>query len=65
MSITGSIITIIMFVIKPFIRNRLPKTTQYYLWLVVLVALVVPISRLVVLPDNSPNVPTISNRPGL
>lgn len=60
MSITGSVLAIILFALKPIVRDRLPKSTQYYLWLVVLAALVVPISRLVVLPDSASNVPTIS-----
>gem|GEM_PF-1623387 len=60
MSITGSVIAVILFALKPLIRNRMPKTTQYYLWLVVLAALVVPISRLVILPDTVPYIPTIS-----
>lgn len=38
----------------------MPKSVQYYLWFVVLVALVVPISRFIVLPDSTSNVPAIS-----
>ena len=60
MSVTGSIIAVILFALKPFVRDRLPKSIQYYLWLVVLAALVVPISKFVVLPDSASNVPTIS-----
>ena len=60
MSITGSVIAIILFILKPLVRNRLPKSVQYYLWFVVLVALVVPISRFIVLPDSTSNVPAIS-----
>ena len=60
MSITGSVIAIILFILKPLVRNRLPKSVQYYLWFVVLVALVVPISRVIVLPDSTSNVPAIS-----
>lgn len=59
MSITGSIIAVILFALKPIVRDRLPKSTQYYLWLVVIAALVVPISRFVVLPASE--IPTISN----
>ena len=60
MSITGSVIAIILFILKPLVRNRLPKSVQFYLWFVVLVALVVPISRFIVLPDSTSNVPAIS-----
>ncbi len=60
MSVTGSVIAIILFVLKPLLRNRLPKSAQYYLWFVVLAALVVPISKFIVLPDSTSDVPTIS-----
>jgi len=60
MSITGSVIAIILFILKPLVRDRLPKSVQFYLWFVVLVALVVPISRFIVLPDSTSNVPAIS-----
>ena len=60
MSITGSVIAIILFILKPLVRNRLPKSVQYYLWFVVPIALVVPISRFIVLPDSTSNVPAIS-----
>jgi len=60
MSITGSVLALILFALKPLVRNRLPKMTQYYLWLMVLAVLVMPISRLIVLPDITPNMPTIS-----
>ena len=60
MSITGSVIAIILFILKPLVRNRLPKSVQFYLWFVVPIALVVPISRFIVLPDSTSNVPAIS-----
>ena len=53
MSISGSIIAALLFAMKPFVRYRLPKSTQYYLWLVVLTALLVPISKLVVFAGDS------------
>ena len=52
MSATGSIISLFLFAIKPIARNRLPKSTQYYLWLVAITAMLVPISQIIVLPDN-------------
>ena len=51
MSLTGSAIAILLFIIKPLVKSRLPKLFQYYMWLVVIVALVVPISRIIVLPE--------------
>ena len=52
MSATGSILSLLLFIAKPLIRNRLPKSAQYYLWLVVIIAMLVPISQIVVLSDN-------------
>ena len=66
MSATGSVLALLLFAFKPLARHRLPKSTQYYLWLVVIAALLVPVSRLVVLPGGQaaampiPTVPTIS-----
>ena len=52
MSVSGSIIALLLFAIKPLIKSRISKSAQYYLWLVVIVALIVPVSRFVVLPDS-------------
>jgi len=51
MSVTGSLIACLLFALKPLWRNRLPKWAQYYLWLVALAALIIPVSRLAVVPD--------------
>lgn len=53
MSLSGSILAILLFLIKPFICNRLPKTAQYYLWLVVIIALLVPVSQITALQRNT------------
>ena len=53
MSISGSAVAAILFAIKPIIRNRIPKAAQYCLWLIVIAALLVPVSRLVMLPAGS------------
>ncbi|MCL2528521.1 MAG: M56 family metallopeptidase [Defluviitaleaceae bacterium] len=64
MSATGSILALLLFLIKPLGRHRLPKSTQYYLWLVVIASLLIPVSRLITLPTNQaapmPNIPTIT-----
>ena len=31
MSITGGVVALLLFALKPFIKNRVPKTAQYYL----------------------------------
>ena len=50
MSLSGSIIAVLLFVLKPLVRNCLPKLAQYYLWLVVVGTLLVPVSLFVKLP---------------
>jgi beta-lactamase regulating signal transducer with metallopeptidase domain len=54
MSLTGSVLTLILFALKPILKNRIPKTAQYILWLVVLVALLVPFSRILSLSSPAP-----------
>ena len=61
MTISGGLIGLLLLVIKPLMRHRLPKSAQYYLWLVVLGALLIPVSRFVVLPDAAPNIAPIHN----
>jgi len=64
MSATGSILALLLLVFKPIARHRLPKSIQYYLWLVVIAAFLIPVSRLVVLPGIGaapiPAMPTIT-----
>ncbi|MCQ4925379.1 M56 family metallopeptidase [Tissierella carlieri] len=44
LSLSGSILALILFAIKPFIKHRLSKTIQYYIWIVVLLRLISPFS---------------------
>ncbi len=44
LSLSGSALALILFAIKPLIKNRLSKTFQYYIWVIVLVRLMVPYS---------------------
>ena len=53
MSISGSIIAAFLFALKPLVRDRLPKTAQYYMWLVIVAALLLPVSKMIVFSDNS------------
>jgi beta-lactamase regulating signal transducer with metallopeptidase domain len=57
MSATGSMVVLLLFVLKPIIKNHLPKSTQYYLWVLVLVAFLVPFSVFVSLPFATPMAP--------
>ena len=61
MTITGGLLCLLLLVIKPVIRHHLPKLAQYYFWIVVLGTLLIPISRIVVLPGAVPNVAPIHN----
>lgn len=64
MSLTGSVTALFLFIIKPMIKDRLPKSVQYYMWFAVLIALILPLSKIVVLPEPSvPNNHTVSLTP--
>ena len=64
MSISGSVLAVLLFALKPLIRSRLLKTAQYYLWLIIIAALLLPVSRIIVFKDNEalpvPAAPVIS-----
>ena len=55
MSLTGGALALLLIVIKPIIRRRLTKSVQYYLWLVVLAALLTPVSKLIIMPETPSN----------
>lgn len=44
LSLSGSILAVGIFALKPFIKNKLAKSIQYYIWLIVLLRLVLPFS---------------------
>ncbi len=44
LSLSGSILALILFAIKPFIKNRLSKSIQYCVWIVVVFRLILPFS---------------------
>ena len=60
MSITGGAVILLLLAIKPIIRHRLPKSAQYYFWLVALLVLLIPISRIAVLPERAESIAPIS-----
>ena len=61
MSLTGSIAALLLFLLKPIIRNRLPKSVQYYSWIIVLVAYLVPFSLFISFPSSKGITPIISD----
>lgn len=44
LSVSGSVLACILFLLKPIIKDRMSKTWQYYIWLVVLARLILPFS---------------------
>lgn len=44
LSISASIIALIIFTLKPFIKDKISKSWQYYIWLIVIVRLITPFS---------------------
>lgn len=60
MTLTGSIITLLLFFVKPIIKNRLPKLFQYYTWLIVIGAFIIPFSKYIILPYETTIFPITS-----
>ncbi|MCL1853174.1 MAG: M56 family metallopeptidase [Peptococcaceae bacterium] len=56
MTLSGSVLALLLLAIKPLVRHRLPQTAQYGLWLIVLAALLIPVSLIIVLPEALTNV---------
>ncbi len=54
MTITGSILSVFLFIAKPIIKDKLPKSFQYYMWFAVVIALMLPVSKIIVIPVSSP-----------
>ena len=44
MSIGGSAAALLFFVLKPLVKRSVSRTFMYYIWLVVLLRLIVPVS---------------------
>lgn len=44
LSLSGTILSLILLLIKPLIENRISKSVQYYIWIVVLLRLILPFS---------------------
>jgi beta-lactamase regulating signal transducer with metallopeptidase domain len=44
MSLSGTVLALLLFALKPLAKNGIPKASQYYLWVVVIAALLMPVS---------------------
>jgi beta-lactamase regulating signal transducer with metallopeptidase domain len=53
MSIAGGMTALLLFALKPLVKEYLPKSVQYYLWLVVIATLLVPGSIFIKLPTTA------------
>lgn len=56
MTFTGSIISFFLFILKPIIKDKLPKSFQYYMWFSVVIALILPVSKFIVIPISNNSV---------
>lgn len=43
LSVLGSVLAVILFLLKPLIKNKVSKAFTYYLWLIVLLRLCLPL----------------------
>ena len=57
MSVVGSTVALALILIKPLIKDRLPKSVQYYMWVLVLASFLVPFSAFISVPVNTPIAP--------
>ncbi|MDR1753406.1 MAG: M56 family metallopeptidase, partial [Eubacterium sp.] len=44
LSASGSILALILFMLKPLVKNRLSQTWQYYIWLAVILRFLLPLT---------------------
>lgn len=65
MTITGSIVSVFLFFAKPIIKDKLPKSFQYYMWFSVVIALMLPVSKIIVIPVSSPLVISMESMPDI
>jgi len=56
MSISGGAVSLLLLAIRPLVRHRLPKTAQYYFWIVALFAFLVPLSMFNFMPERVENI---------
>ncbi len=56
LTFTGSVMSLFLFILKPVIRDKLPKSFQYYMWFSAVVALMLPVSKIIVLPISDQSV---------
>ena len=60
-SLSGGILATLLLLIKPVVRHRLPKSSQYLFWLIVLATFLVPVSRITAIPSVAGDIAPIHN----
>ncbi len=53
MSLSGAIVTVVLLVVKPLTRKRLSQRWQYYVWLLVVLRLLLPLAPTVTVPSGT------------
>ncbi len=52
LSISGLLLALVLFALKPFIKNKVSKTWQYYIWMIVIIRMLVPFAPRVEMMDK-------------
>lgn len=52
LSLSGTLLTLILFICKPLYKNRLSQKWQYYIWLIVIARLLLPFTTGLHMTDN-------------
>ena len=66
LSVSGSILALILLMLKPLVKNRLSQTWQYYIWLIVILRFLLPFTpQISVVGELSRYVQNISNPPAV
>lgn len=63
LSLLGSLLAAVLFLLKPLLRGRVSRAAAYYLWLLVLLRLCVPVGLTLPLPEVSTPVPVQVSTP--
>ncbi len=61
LSLAGSLLAAVLFLLKPVLRGRVSRAAAYYLWLLVLLRLCLPVGLTLSLPEVPASVPVASS----
>ena len=60
MSLSGSVLALLLSIIKPFFKNRLSKSLQYYSWVIIVLIMILPLCKIIKLPVNTGFLPVLN-----